>query len=202
MIGRAAVPHLVGLLKDDDSRIRTRAARGLSVAGPLAQDAVLPLIKLVDDAKTGRDAITTLGAIGHGAKAAIPRLLQELKSESMHMRGSAAVALGSIDREGETVDALIDLLDDDWYAAGGAAIGLRNIGPKSQTAVPALIMTLRKGSTPYVRYHAAEALGMIGPAAHAAIPALTEALKEKRTVHSFYDDLPKAAAEALRRIKQ
>ena len=201
-IGRAAVPHLIQLLKDEALHIRRAGVNGLKYAGPLAKDAVPRLIELICDKRLQSDPIQTLGAIGSDAEAAIPHLLKELKSDQTNNRRYAAIALGRIDRRGRTVPALIDQLDKVWLSVAGAVRGLGIMGPNAQTAVPALIKTLAHKRA-YVRYHCAETLGKIGPAAKAAIPALKRALEDKRTekrTGSYWEDVPRAAAEALEKI--
>lgn len=201
-IGRAAVPHLIELLKDDDPRIRLDGVKGIGPAGPLAKDAVPLLIELIHDDRLGSAPINALAAIGPGAKAAIPHLLKELKSESVGTRRLAAIALGRIDREGQTVPVLIDLLDEDWFSVAGAVEGLGYMGPNAEAAVPALMKTLGHKSV-LIRYYSAWTLGNIGPAAKAAIPALRRALEDKLTekrTGSYFEEVPRAAAEALKEI--
>ncbi len=159
---------------------------------------------MIDDRRLRSDPIQALGAIGPDAEAAIPRLLQELKSNETSNRRFAAIALGRIDRQGQTVPALIEQLDKDWLTVAGAVRGLRMMGPQARSAVPALIASLEHTHA-YVRFHTAETLGNIGPDARAAIPALKRVLhaSDQRTAKrtgSYWENVPRAAAEAIRKI--
>jgi HEAT repeats len=79
-IGAAAVPALVGALRDPDPAVRLKAVEVLGRMGDDAQAAVPDLIRLLDDPdpNVSKAATRTLGRIGPAAKAAVPALMQKL----------------------------------------------------------------------------------------------------------------------------
>ena len=89
------------------------------------------------------DAARVLGRIGPAALAALPGLLDHLRSE--HARPEAAFAASRIDPEGTTViPVLIELLAT--RNAQVAAHGLANYGPKAAAAIPALKEALKSAN--------------------------------------------------------
>ena len=95
---RSAVPALLGLLTDKETRVRASAARALGRIGPEAKDAVQPLIKLLkdEDAVTREQAASALGRIGPASKPAIDDLLASLSDKDYRVRRDATRALGQI----------------------------------------------------------------------------------------------------------
>jgi len=130
------------------------------------------------DAEDRRGAADTLGAIGPGAEAAVPALVDTLQDSQSEVREAAACALGKIGSAAEVaVSALIQALEDEEKRVRGAsAEGLGRIGSDAAVAVPALIEALKDEHECVVLY-AAEALGRIGQSAKAAAPSLAEALE-------------------------
>lgn len=79
-IGAAAVPSLVGALRDPDPAVRRNAVEVLGRMGDDAAAAVPDLIALLDDSDPDvrKAATRTLGRIGPQAQAAVPALMQKL----------------------------------------------------------------------------------------------------------------------------
>jgi HEAT repeat protein len=139
---REALPILVDLLRDnDDARVRDMAAHGIELMGSRAANAVPTLLDIFD-VKHVKDPVQTkrlririlsvLGAIGPGAKQAVPQLVRVVQSETT-------------DRE-ELTEAMQ---------------ALAKIGPAARDAVPALNRVAEKNKDPYLRYCATLALQAI-----------------------------------------
>jgi len=93
-IGASAVEPLLGVLKDDDWRLRVGAARALGRIGD--SRAVEPLLGALkdDDWHVRIAAATALGRIGDSR--AVEPLIGALKDPEGHVRQSAAMALGQL----------------------------------------------------------------------------------------------------------
>ncbi len=136
-------------------------------------------------------ACEALGAIGPGAKEAIPALIEMLKEGPF----PAVFALRGI---GPDAKAAVPLLIEHLRAGTGncetcVAVALWKIEQKPDLAVPALLDVLNGESAP-LRRGAVDGLSRIGPSAEVARPALIHALRDKdRWVR-------KGAAKALARI--
>jgi HEAT repeat protein len=158
-------------------------------------------------------------------KAAIPALVEGLKSSDASIRRNAAFALGELGSDGEpALQALGQVLtaDPDFEVRRNAAFALGEIGGPAipvlltmlndkdprvrrnvtaalvrigQPAVPHLIRLL-KDTDSTMRRNAAVILGGIGPQARDAIPALEQALQDHDKGFCW------TVKQALRKIKQ
>jgi HEAT repeat protein len=179
----------------DDRRrsVRWRAANVLRSVGPDCAPIVPELIMLLahSDWLIQSHACEALGAIGPGAKEAIPALIEMLKEGPF----PAVFALRGI---GPDAKAAVPLLIEHLRAGTGncetcVAVALWKIEQKPDLAVPALLDVLNGESAP-LRRGAVDGLSRIGPSAEVARPALIHALRDKdRWVR-------KGAAKALARI--
>ena len=99
-------------------------------------------------------------------------------------------------------DPIEALQDPDAAVRLEAARAIGKLGPKAQSAVPALVKALGDDDAD-VRAGAARAIGAIGPAAKSAVPALLEALKDQGYFLGARGELPSevpvwvAVSEAL-----
>ena len=105
------VDGLIEKLKDEDSKVRQKAAYELSKIGPATKDAVPPLMMaLKDEDKSVRVyAADALGRIDPTVKERVPVIIEGLKDKDWTGR-SAAIALGKIGIG--AVPVLIDALKD------------------------------------------------------------------------------------------
>lgn len=177
-IGPAAVPSLVGVLKDDDPFTRCEAARALARIGPDAAEAVRPLAEALndDDALIRATAAYALGEIGSAAREAVAALIGRL-SDTDKVRKEVIRALGRMG-PAAVPDLVRALKDTPVFVRHGAAYALGLIGPEAGEAVPDLGRLL-KDPDAGVRAVAAAALAEIGPEAGAVTDALVAALADK-----------------------
>lgn len=149
---------------DAGSRCGAVIALGLMGAEAASATSVLTSL-LTDSVETIQvEAAATLGRIGAAARAAIPALLESLKtSDSVFVCAEVAHALTVLGEE-EAVAGLIDALRDESRArpAGrvAAARALGELGSRAQEAVPTLTLLL-DASHPGLRAQAAAALEQI-----------------------------------------
>lgn len=181
----AALPALVGVLKNTDKAVRQDAA---TLLGRIGDKTVVPaLIEALKDKDRDvrRSAASALGDIGE--KSAVPALLESLKDPEV--RYTAARALGHIEDK-SAVLGLIELLKDhDELLSYNAAESLGRINDK--TIVPKL-MEMLKSPDKNVRRGAIRGLGIIGN--KDAVPALIKMLKDADK------DIRYDAAKAFRNI--
>jgi HEAT repeat protein len=205
-------------LKDEDERVRRRAAEAL---GKMKAEAAVPQLMeaLRDEASfVRRSAVYALGAMK--TEAASPSLVEALKDEDERVRRRAAEALGKMKAEAavpQLMEALRDK-DSDVRRSAAQALGAMKaeagipslvealkdkdsdvrtsaaevLGEMKEVTVPPQIEALRNKDS-FVRRSAAQALGAMK--AEAAIPSLVEALKDKDT------HVRTSAAQALGEMK-
>jgi len=89
----AAVQALAEALADADPRVRFMAAAALGRIGPAAEAAVPDLLAALDDGAAGNEAAESLVRIG---KAAVPALLEMMKTGDEKVRAQAATTLTRI----------------------------------------------------------------------------------------------------------
>jgi HEAT repeat protein len=200
---KAAVIALIEALRDMPKN-RDAAARALGCIGSEAKAAVTPLTEILKDEVFFRRywASWALGEIlgetgPEDAKAAVPALLEALKSEDDgFVRRGIASALRRVGSEaapvvaetlkekndsarlaeGKPLSEWVELLKSADRSQRQAAAGtIRKIGPLAKAAVLPLIEALKD---PQGRFSVAIALGSIGPEAQAAVKPLAEHLKD------------------------
>jgi len=114
-VNKADLPKFIEALKSDDAKKRVEGLNGIAAIGKLKASLV------ADQAK--------------------PIMEMVKKDKDAKVRAAAAIAIGSIDPEGDmVVDLLIEVLkeDADKDVRTGAAQGLGQLGPRAKKALPAL----------------------------------------------------------------
>jgi HEAT repeat protein len=191
-----AIPALIEMLSECDRDTRVTAANALGRIGRKPDDVVPALLKVLNDEEEDGTVKTFAGqSLDEMAPAAVPLLIDALKSGSPTARRWAARALGEA---GPAAEAAIPVLfegmkDEDPRVRAAAIRALMDIGVPPNDVVPHLVEALNDGS-PYVREDAAWALGQIGPEAKAAVPALEGLLTDED------EGVRKSAQSALARI--
>lgn len=191
-IGKPAVPALIRALDHMDPNARGVAAEALGELGPVAKDALSPLINLCrsDDDKWVRwFAVTSIAKIATDPVDVVPVLKQIVRnhSEDVLVRTAALAAACNVDPNATNILPLLveGLRDDDGNIVASAAGILGRFGDKAKAAVPVLIATLSTDKLQSVsfadvsfrvpvRTDIVRALKSIGPAAEAAVPRLME----------------------------
>jgi HEAT repeat protein len=161
-IGADAVPVLIEALKNGDPVIRDRALLALWHMGPAAKTAAPDLLSLWEAPNSLvliPNVKVPLAAMG---SAAVPALVQGLKSPHRSVRVTALLVLSDMGSAGrEAVPALIKYLDDtDPQIRLLAAQALGSVGPSANDAIPSLQRAC-KDSEPRVAQQAAVSLRSI-----------------------------------------
>lgn len=163
-----AIPLLEKRLDDAQSKVRAAAAVGL--ADLAAKDAVVPLLRAVDDddAYVRQMALNAVGELGDPR--ALPRLRRALTDKRPEMRYQAVIAFARIEGDPDEIDqALLAATNDDDDAV--VHIALRVAEERLDTGKPAepRLVTRAKAlldsTSPHLALVAAIYLGKAGDAA-------------------------------------
>ena len=204
--------------------VRRNSAEALGNLGPAAKPAVAELLKLLndEDAIVRVNTAVALWKIQQHPKA-VPSLLEMLRSGKSPVAYQAAVALGRLGAEPETIGpALVEAFhqtDADVRRAAARSVGqigrsafpaikkalddpddevrrtaVESLGWMGPVAVRPLVAALAN-EKPAARRAAARALGRLGAEAKSAEPVLVEAVNDPN------EEVRDAAAKALRYIR-
>lgn len=141
------------------------------------------------------DAASTLGQMGGAAVAAVPALIESLKSGDWELVKASAHAIERISPDSDlafnaVIGAYVTALNNpDTRQRWEAVAALARLGARAKPALPHLIRLLEDPTS-----GAAWALGCMGAAAAPATPNLTQALRRPDA------DVRRQAADALGRI--
>ena len=173
-LARESLPTLVGLLRDDEAKVREAAAQAVGQMGPGALAALSGMLTH-SDKYVRRNAVWAMGKLGPAALPALANLCRGLKDADPRTASGAAQALGCMGEAG--ADAIPALTE----AMRGTNIVLCRLAAKalSQIGVPAIsaLVTHLQHADPFVRGEAALALGWLGPKAKAAVPYLAQVVR-------------------------
>ncbi|MEK6237687.1 MAG: HEAT repeat domain-containing protein, partial [Planctomycetales bacterium] len=170
---RSAKSALLKALTDKEPRIRARAAIALSQGKHDKKDNASILEALqeslqAESAELRREGAYALQRQGADAKAAVPALMKLLVDEDRNARNAAAYALSRVGVQGENLQSVIDLLEND-VARVGAVTVLGSLKTSADLAVPPLVKVLHfddqdedDDSDENARRRAARALAQIG----------------------------------------
>jgi HEAT repeat protein len=194
-IGPAALPELLGAMKDGVPAVRRSAVLALTKFGPEAKEAVPVLVFALKDSDGSTRALAAqaLGEIGGEPERVVPALCLAFRDPDANVRKQAGLALVSL---GATAVAGLKetLKDGDPILRRDAATVLGALGPDAKEAVPDLVGLL-KDREAEVRAAGAGAVGAIGKGAAEALPLLLDLLQDQRDFAT-----QRQAFVALRRI--
>jgi HEAT repeat protein len=191
--GATVVPHLLTALKrpENDKEVRRYIVVALGRYGTDAKGAVSALVEALQDTEIqdnnslARTAARALDEIGPAAAAAVPALLQCIKSDDLLLRSLAIEALGGIGTAHPDVLPMLRRLlqekEPSWYPYA-AARALGRIGSVAKDVVPDLLALLSKVDVKSPDNSYSElltALARIDPTAKGVVPAMTAILKNK-----------------------
>lgn len=203
-VGMCGAELLLRMLRDERAEIRDDGLWHIRRLGGKAAAAVPALIEfLVAPKGTTRrtqaeDAARALGDIGPAAKEALPYL----ERAALAGQSGAAYALSKIDHDGKRVlPTLIRVLASPRLSPYGAARGVRLLGAKATSAVPALMGALERASGRHEALACVLALHAIGAGAKAAIPVLERIAARKPPAGKDYQPVEVSARTALKRIR-
>ena len=176
------IPLLTERLSDENSDVRSAAAKALGAVGAVAKDQA-PLLaeRLGDqDSDVRSAAASALGAMGAAAKDQAPLLAERLTDQNSSVRSAAANALGAMGAAARDQTPLLAerLTDESIDVSTAAARTLSTIGAvtKAQTA----LLAERIGDKDFrVRLAAARTLGAMGAAAKDQAPRLAKLLADE-----------------------
>ncbi len=184
-LAREAMPALVAVLADGDTKVREAAAQAVGQMGPEA----LPTLSAMlghQDKYVRRHAVWAMGKLGPLARPALSDLCESLRDPDPRTASGAAQALGQMGNDGaDAVPALTEAMrGTNIVLCRLAAKALSQIG---SPALPTLIAHLQH-SDPFVRGESAMALGWMGPLAKSAVPLLASIVRGPRS--SSHRDAP------------
>ena len=194
-----ALPSVLGMLKDERTRLRAQAASILAKSSAVSNELVPLLLPLLDDpqleVKLG--AVTALGQIGSGAKPAVPKLLTLL--EAPNARPEIIVAtcqtlehIGGLYAEAfKPLAATLSNKIMQVRASAAPALGCV-VGRSNETAV--ILGTLLTSDEDPVKVACARGLGNLGQDAKLVAVQLYGALLSKE------GEVRAAVAEALPKV--
>ena len=163
-IGPAAMPVLIGALKDKNVHVRKGGSGALRIIGPKAETAVPDLVEILKDVDedVGSRISAMWALVRISSKAAVPVLVAALKDENKKIRWNAIQAFEQIlpEAKGAVPDLVEALNDEDRKIRWNAVRIMGEIGPEAKAAVPTLIAAL-KDKKREVRENAAVALQKI-----------------------------------------
>jgi HEAT repeat protein len=196
---RAAIPALVGRLKDEDPRVVLQAARALlRIDRAAAVQSVVPVfhssLKEEKDRGLQCEVVLILGEIGPEARPAAPAICELLRVDCLPLRRRALAALGQIRAGRECWEPLLRfaLAEKEAELRAAAAEALWHNGERRH-ALPILTEMLRDHRA-WAGLEAVTVLRGLGPEARGAVPAL------RRLLHRPGDPARLGAALALWRV--
>ncbi len=181
----------------DDPGLRESAELSLAEYGQAAAPAVPRLIELMHHVQgevingRGSDAIKTLGAIGPGARGAVPALIKGIKER--HFEDDARAAMIKIGEE--AVPYLLEEFQETPAEQRFAAECLAQMDSLGKSMLPTLLAMLEHEDQG-VRISAMRALGKMGSNAGEALGPLRKSLGDPDSLVQF------EAATALRKIRK
>jgi HEAT repeat protein len=177
-IGVDAVPVLLDALANKNADVRQGAAAALAPMRISDKMVVLALAHNVTDPTLGvrTQALRALQMLGNGAKPAVPKVIDALKTDDGPTRTQALAVLANItDADKEIVPAVAELLKDPTVSVRQSALNV--LGTQGRTALPHVLAALKDPEVA-VRFVAVNALSRIPGDIKEALPALLPLTKQ------------------------
>ena len=192
---------LIAALRDDDPSVRLEASISLGTKGKAALPHLVELLKTVQDPMIQYFAIEAIGHMGEDALDAVHILMKHIQEFTGVTRCSAVMAVGNILTEREEKDPesikfllAIALKDSEDYVREAASSALAKFGANLEVVLPVLVKGLHRGTLD-VRKNVAQIVGFMGEAADSIAPHILRALNDK------YEDVRNFAAISLVKVK-
>jgi len=178
-IGAPAIPPLLEVLKSQDSVARGAAARALGGMGPVAKEAILPLIENLrfDPPMERRETVEALGAIG---REAVAPLADALANPQALIRAGAALALAQVGADAKPIAAKVAGLattEKDAAVRGALFTAIPKLGVEPARGVAILVAGARDDDAA-VRHAATNAIYVYRTAQPQLVAALTALLRD------------------------
>jgi HEAT repeat protein len=181
--------------KDPSTEVQSRAARQLPHLAERADisNATATLARFLS---RGREIYMpickTLGKIGPRAQAAVPALMEALRSEDQWIALEAAKALWNIERSARLI---LPTLDKAFASCGETVCDLIcEMGPEARSLLPKLLDALAQDDYWDLQWAAADAIGHVASADQETMQALKKALSHESGI------VRSGAANALGRL--
>jgi HEAT repeat protein len=170
----------IALLESPDRVTRLAGIHGLRLLGPMAAQAVPPLIKTLKDPDEEL-ASRALSALNEVGPAALPTLIHALADPDHKVRWGIAAVLGGTgfaNHADLAIPALLKAACDDFADVRGMALGsLGSMSTHASVVVPALARGLMDDPDVQVRKYAGSALCRLLPHSQAAIPHIAKCME-------------------------
>lgn len=155
LLGKKAVPYLVGALTNSNQEVVAEITRLLGLYRKDAEDAVeaLATISYLNNPDIRTSAIASLGLIAEKPAVCIPVLKHHLKSDNVDLRRHAIAALGAFGlAANNTVYELVDALEDEDPVVREFAAGILYERGSLPLQLVKRVMAILAYADPYVRY--------------------------------------------------
>jgi HEAT repeat protein len=147
---RPGLPLLLGELRSDNLRLRAQTAEAVAKIAPADKEVINAVLAAFQHKESGWVLARAVGEFGPAAKAAIPTLVDLIRTDHPSNRPDSAVRLA-------------------------ASRALAKMGNDAKSAVaPLLVVTLDPKVRRELRREVVAALGALGPVAREAVPALED----------------------------
>ena len=177
--GQVAIPVVTKELATKNLDVRFHASCALARMGSRDDQVVAVICEAIQE-KEGKYREEAFNTLGYFGRAALPRLIQMMKSENPAARYAVAFRLVRMNVRDEAIVNVVRqaLKEKDVAIRQSAAAAVRELGPRCKLEV-SLLIELVRGLRPGERnYETIAALGALGPDAKEAVPFLLELLKE------------------------
>jgi HEAT repeat protein len=221
------VPLLVETLKKDkDAATGATVVAAFGRAGEAPKEAVPLLLEVpkhalaalpkdgTDPNNVRRTIMENIAKCGIPAKDVVPVMVDSLKKERDNgVRAAILTGIGSLGKDGKDAIAPVVTLQKTWANAGMkdgndpegvrklALETLSKLGQDPKALVPILMSSARSDKNAKVKLTAVTLLGELGPSAKDAVNLLQTLSKPPKNAGETEQDIAKAAADAVEKIK-